>query len=565
MDLNRLRFFHNSLLDVKPDQHHSRQHSISNNSDHTGRALLAQMPVGPAGYLLTAEGSGVNPIFQPPHFGRTATYTVAASDAPAHVKAQADYICDGIADEEEIQSAISASPAGGGTVMLSAGTFNISAEIQPVSNLRITSHGAYLRAVPGFGPIFRDPTHPTFDRVEIDHLTVELDPTYADAQFCMLTLTHSRIHHNLIYNRGDEGIQVAGQHVSIDHDMIINTVPSADCGGAILVAGRASNIVISDNYLVHPDNGAWMIVLESSGAAPDDIPSDVLIQNNYIQGGDQAFRVSVWAGFQSRRVTFRNNTIYYPAGHGAQAVMFLGTGDNTSIIEDYLIENNYINGGTGWVFHNTSAYPAQFGTVFARNTIKNRTGGATRNGNQVIDNYIHIVGGSDPAVWVSGTNFRVIGNYITGSPSYAIDVTNWNTPNYGFIAYNTIVANANSIRIAANVYRPRVIFNTINGNTSNTISNNGTQAQIWSNFGTEDADTLKQAYMKTIITGNTSVTFDHNLIGTPTYVVATPVNDTGGKRWWVSSITSTQITLSIDSAYGSDISFRIVAERGYLY
>lgn len=37
---------------------------------------------------------------------RTATYVVAANDAPAHVKAQGDYPCDGTADQVDIQTAI---------------------------------------------------------------------------------------------------------------------------------------------------------------------------------------------------------------------------------------------------------------------------------------------------------------------------------------------------------------------------------------------------------------------------------------------------------------------------
>jgi parallel beta-helix repeat protein len=44
--------------------------------------------------------------------GRTATYVIAASDAPAHVKAQADYVCDGTADNVEIQAAIDALTVG---------------------------------------------------------------------------------------------------------------------------------------------------------------------------------------------------------------------------------------------------------------------------------------------------------------------------------------------------------------------------------------------------------------------------------------------------------------------
>jgi hypothetical protein len=58
---------------------------------------------------------------------RTATYVVAASDAPTWVKAQADAVCDGTNDEIEIQTAIdTVETSGGGIVSLSAGTFNMS-------------------------------------------------------------------------------------------------------------------------------------------------------------------------------------------------------------------------------------------------------------------------------------------------------------------------------------------------------------------------------------------------------------------------------------------------------
>jgi hypothetical protein len=64
------------------------------------------------------------------HTGRTATYVIAASDAPANVKAQADYVCDGTADDVQIQAAIDAvAISGGGIVQLSSGTFNIAATI----------------------------------------------------------------------------------------------------------------------------------------------------------------------------------------------------------------------------------------------------------------------------------------------------------------------------------------------------------------------------------------------------------------------------------------------------
>lgn len=56
---------------------------------------------------------------------RTATYVIAANDAASHVKAQADYVCDGTGDNIEIQSAIDALPSVGGSVYLSEGTFYI--------------------------------------------------------------------------------------------------------------------------------------------------------------------------------------------------------------------------------------------------------------------------------------------------------------------------------------------------------------------------------------------------------------------------------------------------------
>lgn len=62
--------------------------------------------------------------------GQTFYLLVAASNAPAAVKAKADYVCDGTADNVEIQAAIDAAKAqGGGVVQLSAGAFSLAATI----------------------------------------------------------------------------------------------------------------------------------------------------------------------------------------------------------------------------------------------------------------------------------------------------------------------------------------------------------------------------------------------------------------------------------------------------
>lgn len=68
---------------------------------------------------------------------RGGTYFVAASDAPSHIKDTADYVCDGVADEVEINAALNALPerqAWGnfyitGKVQLSSGNFHITTPI----------------------------------------------------------------------------------------------------------------------------------------------------------------------------------------------------------------------------------------------------------------------------------------------------------------------------------------------------------------------------------------------------------------------------------------------------
>lgn len=60
--------------------------------------------------------------------GRTATFVVAASDASATSKAQADYVCDGTADDVEINAAIAAASSGD-VIYFAEGTYNISATI----------------------------------------------------------------------------------------------------------------------------------------------------------------------------------------------------------------------------------------------------------------------------------------------------------------------------------------------------------------------------------------------------------------------------------------------------
>lgn len=71
----------------------------------------------------------------------SATYTVASSTSVN--KAGADYICDGTADEVQIQAALNALPEEGGRILLLEGTFNLEGQINfpAIHNLSIQGMG----------------------------------------------------------------------------------------------------------------------------------------------------------------------------------------------------------------------------------------------------------------------------------------------------------------------------------------------------------------------------------------------------------------------------------------
>lgn len=96
-----------------------------------GEVLATHLALGgqPDGWA-TLDGTGKVPAaLLPPAVGDWAKYVASVSATTAE-KARADWVCDGTADDVQIQAAIDAvKAAGGGTVVLSSGTFNLAARL----------------------------------------------------------------------------------------------------------------------------------------------------------------------------------------------------------------------------------------------------------------------------------------------------------------------------------------------------------------------------------------------------------------------------------------------------
>lgn len=94
-----------------------------------------------------------------------ATWVVAAVDSVAPEAANADYVCDGVADEVQIAAAV----AGGGRVVLLDGTYTLSAAVTLASGVSVVGMGAGVTTLAGSAIFSGD----TLTQVQIEDLTCD--------------------------------------------------------------------------------------------------------------------------------------------------------------------------------------------------------------------------------------------------------------------------------------------------------------------------------------------------------------------------------------------------------
>ena len=99
----------------------------------------------------------------------TATLVVAASDSSSQSKAAANYVCDGIDDQVEIQWAINNLSSNGGTVYIAEGTYLVTTTISVDSSSNITIKGS------GSATILRPQTEDiaTFEITNSSYITIK--------------------------------------------------------------------------------------------------------------------------------------------------------------------------------------------------------------------------------------------------------------------------------------------------------------------------------------------------------------------------------------------------------
>ena len=208
---------------------------------------------------------------------RTATYVVAASDAPAHVKRQADYVCDGTDDHVEILAAIAALPAGGGIVSLTTGTFTLATtwggRINLVSGISLRGSGAGT-IITGNGIAAS-----AVSNVEIADL-------------------------HLVNIAGGHGISLA----NVDHGHVHGCITDNPNDDGIAISGESSaSILIEGNVCKNSVNEAFV----ASGIECDDGAQDVIIRNNTCTGCKHGITVHTHPGEAGvQNILIEGNILY---------------------------------------------------------------------------------------------------------------------------------------------------------------------------------------------------------------------------------------------------------------
>ncbi len=422
---------------------------------------------------------------------RTATYVVAANNASAQSKLEADYVCDGIADDVEIQAAIEALPAGGGDIRLSEGTFYIA------STILWTKGGVYIK---GAGldvtilkmvnnantNMFQTGSTYGTNRQRIGLFDMTLDGNYANQSsgkgidgtgLVYFTLSHMKLisfKDEAIYatssaNRSPyyTGMWYFDNFSVSDSGRLTGDHPAINIGGPSLFGMFWNKCDISYN----PYKG---LVIQSYENYFDEISFD---GNNSDSGssGQAANAITGGARYVFHKCYFSNRSysIYILGLSNVQVTFsgchFFNRADMGNAIQLVGLTSHVI------ITDNMFQYDVSGSAIYFENS-----------------------GGNIPA------NISVRGNHFVGFPSAPIT--------------GSLTGTGNIIR-----------------------DNDG--------YVTENSGTA------TVASGTTSVNVTHGLAAAPTRVVLTPTSDNNTRRYWVSAKGATTFTITISSSYTSAITF----------
>lgn len=423
--------------------------NADNTSDTDKPVSVAQQTA--LGTKLQLGGDIAGTIATPLAKSRTATKTVGPAGAAA------DYVCDGTADNVEIQAAIDSVTAEGGIVFVRPGTYTLDTSILLKSN--VTLQGA------GFKTIFLLADAVNAPTVDINGVS--------NASFNDIAINGNRINQSNSDDQLGAGVAVRGTSASIN---IQRAYVTASIGDGFNFTGTLTNVnLINCEANASGKRGAHLVtnnVRVLGGYFHDTIDHDG------IQLGDSANNCEVIGaycynnavkGIELQVGSTRNTIMGCHCYNNLQNGIYVDQGSSRNKI----INNEvYGNGGEGINIRMTAADPSDY-TLVEGNTVYNNGGAASGNCG------INIA---------SCSYARVIGNHVEQNARHGILLS---SANNCIVANNTCV---NNKRVASTVGDGVAL--------EGTSSNN----QIIGNMCTDNQGTKRQRYgVSTAVGCNTNL------------------------------------------------------------
>lgn len=317
--------------------------------------------------------------------GRSATYVVAASDATAHVKAQADAICDGTNDEVTINTYLAL-----GSVKLLDGTYDIKAAVEVPSNTSLTGESwATILEVDNTAIPFQVVTNSDWaggnTNIYIGNFIIDgnLDTTTNNGGLVhLVNCTDSEIDHVCAHHANTHGIEVVqSQRIMINNCMAYGcgddgiSLDDGNFAPGGTVGASVSRDILVNNCISHSNDGigGW-----SAGFEINDGVERATFTNCIATGNHRGFDVHTHSGnTPPAYITFNNCIARNSTGVGATDYekIYSGYGFTNWANNDVLAANHvsYVNcisidNAGGGISLNKTSYATIEGCIISDNT-----------------------------------------------------------------------------------------------------------------------------------------------------------------------------------------------------
>jgi len=433
--------------------------------------------------------------------GRTATYVVCANDSVN--KAQCDYVCDGVADNVEIQAAIDALPDSGGKVILMDGTYYVNVSIKLKSNISLMGVGKSTRIV-NSGTVSGDDytlkaegnSTNQIERIEVRDLSLNILNSKDDA----VTFMHVKdgIIENLYINSsGEEDIELIGkcENIIIRDNRIIgggyNSNPQIDIYFDVSTTTKAKNVRIDGNILSDAIDAPSIKVLGDY----------IIVRNNVIENNkNNGIKVIEESGAPSGNIILDSNIIYsnISPSSNSTSIGIECMGDSSNIITNIQITNNKI--------YKVGKYAI----------LIKYTNNVLIEGNQIDNCGLHA--GWYNSIYAEEINHcSVVGNIVTNANSHALRLAS-HVYNATILSNKLTLSNGYGIYVDSDASSNVLKNNDVRDNSNSpAIYLGGSGNQVRGNIGytTENSGNISKKNGDTI---------SHGLDCTPTYISVTPSN-----------------------------------------